>query len=106
MNVEKAIAELFTCGEGNKEEIHAEVAKLLRKQEGELKGFKSFVNQMVEDIFEGLGIDGDGVQQELEERGYLEAVEATEENKHIWENIEFVELGETFYIKTKYLKDE
>jgi hypothetical protein len=72
--------------------------------EAENKRLVDFANQVVDVAFDGGNLDGCEIQEMAESCGIIETTMATEENRDMWEHIDYMEVGEDFYVKSGPLR--
>ena len=72
--------------------------------EAENKRLRDFANRIINVSFDGGSIDGGEIQEEAWQSGLIERVEATEENRDMWGHIDYMEVGEVFYVKSEIIR--
>lgn len=70
-------------------------AQLAAEREASAK-MRVFINELIDDLFDGGVPDGFAMQDMLEHAGFIESEEATEENRDEWDHTE-TELGDNFF---------
>lgn len=64
----------------------------------------SFANWAVEVSFDGGDLDGAEIQEQAQKDGLIETAIATENNEPLWEHIDYIDVGDDFYVKSDILR--
>lgn len=73
----------------------------------QIAALKAFARTMIRVSWEGGSMDGGEIQDEAEKHGLIVTTECTEENMHIWQNIdgsEYLDLGDSFFTYAPWMK--
>ncbi len=84
-------------------EITSQAARI-EALEAENKRLVDFANRVIDVAFDGGTLDGGEIQDMASSCGLVETTMATEENRDMWEHIDYMEIGDDFYVKSGPLR--
>lgn len=78
--------------------------RMLPVTEEQVKALREFVCWALQESLEGCDLDGGDIEGKAAKLGLVVPVLATAENKGVWEEIDFVEEGEEFFMLAPWLR--